>query len=246
MTTQDFINTFDIFFNNLMSNRAPEVNVYEKSVLLTIAQEEIVKQIYENKFEGDEEKRRCLDVLLVHSEDENLMTPSDVIIGDGFRHYVAELPRDLWYIVFEGGRYEDDATCKGSALIPVVPTIHDYYHRDSRNPFRGPSANRILRLERPRGNAVELVSKYPMAAYILRYVRRPKPILLADFSMGEFKGLDIHIRGKQYTDAVQWIETEGQYLPNSDTESPCELNDLLHYEIVQRAVEYAIATYKGQ
>lgn len=43
MTTQEFSNEFDVLYNNIMSNQAPGINEYEKSVFLTKAQDEIIK-----------------------------------------------------------------------------------------------------------------------------------------------------------------------------------------------------------
>ena len=39
----EFSQKFDILFNNLMSNAAPEIDEFEKSVILTKAQREIIK-----------------------------------------------------------------------------------------------------------------------------------------------------------------------------------------------------------
>ena len=46
MTTQEFSNEFEVQYNNIMSNAAPGLDEYEKSVLLTKAQNEIVKNYY--------------------------------------------------------------------------------------------------------------------------------------------------------------------------------------------------------
>ena len=43
MTTQEFSNEFDVLYNNIMSNQAPGLDEYEKSVFLTKAQLEILK-----------------------------------------------------------------------------------------------------------------------------------------------------------------------------------------------------------
>lgn len=43
MTIQEFSNQFDVLFNNITSNEAPGVNEYEKSIFLTKAQDEVVK-----------------------------------------------------------------------------------------------------------------------------------------------------------------------------------------------------------
>lgn len=45
MTTQEFSNEFDVLYNNIMSNQAPGLDEYEKSVFLTKAQSEILKII---------------------------------------------------------------------------------------------------------------------------------------------------------------------------------------------------------
>ena len=49
MTTVDFNIEFDLLYNNALSNSAPEINLYEKSLFLTQAQEEIIKESYDNK-----------------------------------------------------------------------------------------------------------------------------------------------------------------------------------------------------
>ena len=62
----EFSNEFDVLYNNIMSNAAPGLNEYEKSVLLTKAQEEIVKNHFEpqgNKYgQGlDDSPKRQID-----------------------------------------------------------------------------------------------------------------------------------------------------------------------------------------
>ena len=63
MTNPEFSNEFDVLFNNIMSNQAPGLDEYEKSVFLTKAQDEIVKSYFlpqTNKsmqgFDGNEKK----------------------------------------------------------------------------------------------------------------------------------------------------------------------------------------------
>ena len=49
MTTQEFSNEFDVLYNNIMSNQAPGLNEYEKSVFLTKAQDEVLKNHFNAK-----------------------------------------------------------------------------------------------------------------------------------------------------------------------------------------------------
>lgn len=66
MTCEEFSNEFDILYNNVMSNQAPGLDEYEKSVFLTRAQEDIVKRYFTPKgnkdFEGfDSSLKRNMD-----------------------------------------------------------------------------------------------------------------------------------------------------------------------------------------
>ena len=46
MTIKEFSDEFDTLYNNIMSNQAPGIDEYEKSVFLTRAQEEIIKNYF--------------------------------------------------------------------------------------------------------------------------------------------------------------------------------------------------------
>lgn len=59
--------------------------------------------------------------------------------------------------------------------------------------------------------------------YKIRYIRRPRPIVLQDFS-------------KDTTDSVD--------IDGVSTRSECELNPIIHMDILNKAVELAIL-YKG-
>ena len=49
MTNEEFNNEFDIYYNNIASNQSPGLDEYEKSVILTKAQEEVVLSLYGGK-----------------------------------------------------------------------------------------------------------------------------------------------------------------------------------------------------
>ena len=49
MTLQEFSNEFDDLYNNVMSNSAPGLDEYEKSVFLTKAQDEVIKNYFNPK-----------------------------------------------------------------------------------------------------------------------------------------------------------------------------------------------------
>ena len=82
-----------------------------------------------------------------------------------------------------------------------------------------PNTRKVLRLDLG-VNSVELVSKYDIDRYYVRYLERPKPIVLADFS-GENE--DISFNGSLYR-----------------TKTECELNPDIHRMILEVAVANAI------
>ena len=53
MTGPEFSDQFDVLFNNITSNQAPGLNEYEKSVFLTKAQNEIVKNYFTANSKGN-------------------------------------------------------------------------------------------------------------------------------------------------------------------------------------------------
>lgn len=52
MTNQEFSDEFDILYNNITSNKIPGLDEYEKSVFLTKAQSEILKEYFNARIDG--------------------------------------------------------------------------------------------------------------------------------------------------------------------------------------------------
>ena len=79
MTTTEFSNEFDILYDNVASKSAPGLDLYEKSVFLTKAQLEIVKNHYLNQnkyqasFEGNEKRRIDLKELIKNYETSTIL-----------------------------------------------------------------------------------------------------------------------------------------------------------------------------
>lgn len=57
MTLQEFSELFDVHFNNIASNQAPGLSEYEKSVFLTKAQDEIIKNYFSSSSQGNSLKQ---------------------------------------------------------------------------------------------------------------------------------------------------------------------------------------------
>lgn len=215
MTTQEFSNEFDILYNNIMSNSAPGLNEYEKSVFLTLAQEAFVLDVYngkynENSFESTEEVSDYINTLVRQAQITNTTEGK----GISKKSVFYQLPDDLWFITYESVILRDDAlNCKNGQEVIVKPTTQDKYYSTSKNPFRGANDRRVLRLLS--NNKAELISKYRIESYLIRYLSKPEPIILEDLS-----SYRVTINGK--TEVTE-----------------CKLNPAVHRILLNRAVQLA-------
>lgn len=225
MTTEEFSNEFDTLLNSYSTIEAfgktpstVELDEYEKSVFLTNAQEEIVISMYNGKnpfgdsFERTEEIRRYLSDLI------KTYTTTDKKVGyTGLSKSSVffELPDDLWFITYEAVNLKDDGLgCMSGEDISVIPITQDEYHRIRKNPFRDTNERRALRLDLS-GKVVEIVSKYNVESYLVRYLSRPAPIILTDL-------------------------TDNLSINGISVKTECELNPVIHRAILERAVKLAI------
>lgn len=231
MTIHEFSDAFDIAlssyqsatdYNKQFADTEIVLNEYEKSVFLTRAQEEIVKSIYNglsisDSFENTEVTRKQLDALVKQIVYKGT-TKQDTGLHDKFNHYSFELPEDCWYIVFEQvTTIKSDKKCDSEKILEVYPVTHDDYHRIAKNPFRGPNSRKALRLDFGKLQ-VEIVSNYELSKYLVRYLSKPSPIILCD------------------------LTADGISINGVSTPTECELSELLHQEILDRAVQLAVTS----
>lgn len=223
MTTQEFSDEFDILlssYNTIDGSVGITLDEYEKSVFLTNAQEKIVISLYNGKnplndsFEKTEEVRRYLDNLI---KTQVITTQETGYTGLSSKSIFFKLPEDLWFITYESVKLKDDKLgCENGNDILVSPITQDDYYRIKKNPFRGPSKRRAIRLD-TKGKVVEIVSEYNIESYLVRYLTRPNPIILIKLSD------NLSINGI-----------------NDKTE--CELNPVIHRSILEEAVKLAVAS----
>lgn len=223
MTTEEFSNEFDTLLDAFGAKSSYgdtdsaihiEIDEYEKSVLLTKAQEDIVINLYSGRnsyglsFEETEELRRYLESLVKTASPNSTQ-------GDGVSENSVfyQLPSDLWFITYETAKFGDDATCEANKQALVVPTTQDDFWRTNQNPFRRANKRRVLRLDCGE-NKVELISAYSISKYVVRYMARPTPIVLENLE-------------------------EPLSVNGVNTRTECTLSSALHRLILERAVEMA-------
>lgn len=224
MNHVEFSNEFDVLYNNIMSNAAPGLNEYEKSVFLTKAQEEIVKNHFNpegNRYkEGlDDSPKRQIDFSELIKVAEGVPKTGTSITFDK-RAKLYDLPEDVFIVI-----NESIETDKGPRQ--VIPISYNDYTRLMSKSYKEPVKYQAWRLISTSVNniTVELIinSNESISQYKVRYIRKPAPIITTDLS-SEYG--DVSINGVT-------------------TVSECELNPIIHQEILQRAVELAKVAYTG-
>ena len=267
MTTQEFSNTFDTLLNSYdtqaqfgeqTSKREIVLDEYEKSVLLTQAQDIIVKSYFDARAnsvgEGfDDSIRRQIDFSSLIKIAELNPLEGDASTFDE-RGIVYQLPRkvvdgaevegttDVLFILNE--KLTQTCTNASEAVLwkkdyVIVPISYKEYDREMSKPYAQPLKKQAWRLFQnqaigfdinseliPRFNVTEGTEGSGEEAttttftYKIRYVKRPQPIILEDLPNN--------------------LEIDGV-----TTESECELNPIIHMDILNKAVELAIATRGG-
>ena len=239
MNIQEFSNEFDILYNSVMSNAAPGLNLYEKSVCLTQAQEQIIKNYYNskgNKYqEGiDDSPKRQIDLssLIVEATSNNEGGITNISEeNSNSTSYKYLLPSNIFIILNEQATIQDGSQ---ERTTQVVPIDYEDYTRLLQKPYKSPLKNQTWRLLQ-QGTQPSILSSIlipkkgaSIIDYTIRYIRKPRPIILVNLN-SEYQNVTI----------------DGYSTPISTTGDACELNPEIHREILNRAVEIAKSSYMG-
>ena len=184
---------------------------YEKSIFLTKAQEQIVLELYQ-ELEQSEENRKYLSNLIKTGNYVPVGEQDETLINNTFKSYKVEIEDSVLFMIYEQCTLSDENNCINNRIVSVVPTIHDDLDKVLKNPFKSPNNRKVIRLDFD--NKIELISKYNISNYKIRYLKKPNPIILVKLE-------DLNIDKKQEV-------------------SNGETNPILHERIVQRAVQLAV------
>lgn len=243
MLRQEFSDFFDTMLNSYASQaqfgkQAADTEIvldeYEKSVLLTQAQDIVVKSFFDRKLnaagEGfDDSTRRQVDFSsLITSKTLSQSSSQDAKFDD--RGIIYNMPEkasgvtDVLFILNE--KLETTANGKKKVYV-VVPINYKEYDREMSKPYAQPLKKQAWRLFQNETLGfdfkTELIPRWNLEAtetilgYRIRYIRRPAPIVLIDLP-------------------------DGLSIDGVSRKHECELNPILHPEILQKAVEIAAAT----
>lgn len=219
MNVQELSNLFDTLLqpyitkDNFGKQNTLVFDEYEKSIFLTKAQEQIVLELYQ-ELEQSEEVRKYLSNLIKTDNYAPVGEQDETLINNNFKSYKVEISNDILFMIYEQCTLSDENNCINNKIVSVVPTIHDDLDKVLKNPFKSPNSRKVIRLDFD--NKIELISKYNITNYKVRYLKKPNPIIL--------------------------VALEGNLsINNGDTKvSNGETNPILHERIVQRAVQLAV------
>lgn len=219
MNVQEFSNSFDTLLQPYIAKESfSEQNnlafdEYEKSIFLTKAQEQIVLELYQ-ELEQSEEVRKYLSNLIKTDNYAPIGEQDETLINNNFKSYKVEISNDILFMIYEQCTLSDENNCINNKIVSVVPTIHDDLDKVLKNPFKSPNSRKVIRLDFD--NKIELISKYNISNYKVRYLKKPNPIILVALE-------------------------DNLSINNGDTKvSNGETNPILHERIVQRAVQLAV------
>lgn len=212
-------NMFEVLYNNITSNQAPGLNAYEKSVFLTKAQDEILKNYFNPKSKGnntqdgfDANQKRQIDFSMLTTVETSSSFSSSLFDGRTNTKSVS-LPSKMMMAINEMATVSRSGS---SVLLQVIPIKFDDYSRLMSKPYKRPLKYQAWRLiNNATANKGDIVvgPSDTLTRYTIRYIRRPNPIIVSDLD-------GLTIEGKSST-------------------TECELDPILHEEILQRAVELA-------
>jgi len=243
MTIQEFSDSFDTLLNSYASrpefgeqaSRAEIVlDEYEKSVMLTQAQDIVVKSFFDGKgnakgdgFDDSTERQVDFSSLITTATLEKSEDQSSTFDDRGI---IFDMPvrgcgaTDVLFILNER-LITTIGNFKKSYV--VIPINYKEYDREMSKPYSQPLKKQAWRLFQNPSTCFdfksELIPRWNLentetiSSYKIRYIRRPRPIVLTDLPD------DLEIDGFAH-------------------EQDCELNPILHPEILQKAVELAYAS----
>lgn len=233
MTVSEFNNNFDIQYNNIAGQSNPSLDIYEKSIYLTKAQLEIVKNYYDpdsnrkkRGFENSEKRRVDLKQLI---KDYKNNTSTTNVVGIHPQSRFFEIPTDVFLIINEKAKIISN-DCLNGTTIEIKPFSHDEFNTQIKNPFKNPNDSIVWRMDISNlssNKVVELISPYNISAsleYQMRYIKYPKPIILGNL--------------------LTLYPSETLTIEGISVLTNCELDQEIHPEILDRAVELALADYQ--
>ena len=150
MTIKEFSDQFDVLYNNITSNQAPGLNEYEKSVFLTKAQDEIVKNYFspnskgnslQEGFDGNAKRQIDFSMLMRTIIGTSVTASVNIHFANNTGYYA--MPSDILLYINEVLKVKRNGN---NVNLTVIPLAYDDYNRLMSKPFKRPLKNQAWRL----------------------------------------------------------------------------------------------------
>ena len=235
MTAAQMKYEFEVGYDFITNFQAPGLNSKEISTFLTKAQEELLFDLYRGSNHYTEEFKKSLSKL----KTSQTITGVSIVAGTDYpSSYVVDLASNVLVVFNESVDLQTGPThfyaSKAIADVAVKPVDDDYYHANKQNPFKCPNLERVWRLDSgATAGKRHIYIVEPLTSVvkvIVHYYKKPAPIVIADST---------YISGDGAIDGVNW---SAYTVASSD----CELDAIMHRQIIDRAIKLAYAAVKDQ
>ena len=238
MNVSEFSLEFDVLYNNITSNLSPGLSEYEKSVFLTRAQEQIVKNHFgiksnskqeglNNSIKRDTDFSTLFKTVSITSGITEIPNPTNTLNTRVRRFTIKE---DYLFIINEFCeivKLDSAGNVLDTQLTTVVPLHYSEFARLNSGPYKEPNLHETWRIISDvvtvNESTFDLYIRYnwTLINYIIRYIKKPNPIILEE------------------------LNTQNLTIDGKHEVSSCELNPILHQEVLDRAVELAKVAFLG-
>lgn len=209
-----------IIYESIASAHAPGFTDKEWSVLLTQAQEKVVKNIIKDGIDRNEENRRAIETLIKPATF-GVAAYSGSVFPNAYTLVKASNSDNIFHLI-------DEFALVGTAYIKIKPITYEYYFSNHNNPFRKPSIDEdgyFWKLVQTAGTTstseIIITDGSIMTQYKCIFVQRPTPIIITAL-------------------------TDGTTIDKLSTQTDCALHHSVHREIVKQAATLAFAYLQEQ
>lgn len=221
MNAAQMYNEWEILYEAIASGDAPGYEPYEVSVLLSEAQEQVLKEVVASGAERNDIRSLVIGPFIKV----DTITPgasSSSTYANTL--YFDQSTSDYWLIVNERLRQTP-----GSSTVEVKPVTHAFWDANKNNPYKQPSSTKYFwrLLENASGSSRFLITgPTEINTYYIFYLDKPDPIIVPGVDNGTT------IDG---TEVNAGIATSGL---------GCAYNSVIHRDIIRKAAENAAAYVK--
>ena len=177
MTNSEFSEQFNVLYNNIVSNQAPGLDEYEKSVFLTKAQLDLIRDYFSNRLDAqggfDGSQKRQYDFSSIINT--KFLAKSDLDFKLDYRSIVYSFPNDYFLTVNEVIEEPDiqDQSHKHRIQYSVTPLNYEEYQRLMLQPYNYPLKRESWRLFS--GTVDKYGNLEPTEVHVDKYVRELYP-----------------------------------------------------------------------